>query len=79
MKLSNIAKIKDLNTEGANKSSIQKLTNKVNEHLNNGWTLLETYKVDYGHPDKNIENIHYVLGIDKDTLKYLNQSKSSQD
>jgi len=34
----------------------------VNEYLNLGWTLIDTFVVGYGDPRERIETMHYVLG-----------------
>jgi hypothetical protein len=35
---------------------------KVNEYLNLGWTLIDTFVVGYGDPRDRNETMHYVLG-----------------
>ena len=57
MKLKNISKVKEINTNNKN------ATKNVNELLKNGWIIIDTYKTDHGHPTKNIETLHYVLGL----------------
>ena len=75
MKLTNIIEIKDLSPNNLSDTEIKKVTSKVNEYLNVGWTLIEVYKVDYGDPNKQNEIIHYIIGMDKKTKENINRAK----
>lgn len=62
MELNTIKRVVDVDG-GYGSESAKRAERRVNEYLDEGWILLNTYRQNYGGPGpENTESIHYVLG-----------------